>query len=165
MRKQIRPPEPQVLQEHAAKWNAEWSRKVRVEMKSSKHFNWRQRNKQSVRDLILPALRSMNQEHESGARIRSIVRFATPIRCWDSLSSRSSTSSPKLRSRKMRIPGPTCTTLVSTVRTPRAMTGVRTCCVPTPMITCSTHISTSTIRQASCVPTWPPSRNIRFRLA
>ena len=63
MRKQIRPPEPQVLQEHAAKWNAEWSRKVRVKRKSSKHFNWRQRNNQSVRDLILPALRSTNQEH------------------------------------------------------------------------------------------------------
>ena len=63
MRKQTRPTEPQVLQENAATWNSEWSHKVRVEKKTSKDFNWRQRKKQSVRDLILPALRSMNQEH------------------------------------------------------------------------------------------------------
>ena len=63
MRKQNRPSEPDVLRENAAQWNADWARKVKVENKKSKDFHWHQRNNQSVRDLILPALQEMNQRH------------------------------------------------------------------------------------------------------
>jgi uncharacterized protein (TIGR02646 family) len=61
MKKQIRPDEPQVLRENAAKWNEQWST-----LKSGNHkarFSWYQINGRSAREWILPVLRVMNQAH------------------------------------------------------------------------------------------------------
>jgi uncharacterized protein (TIGR02646 family) len=63
MRKQTRTAEPEVLANHAQKWNDDWADKVNNQGKTSKDFNWHQVDKTSVRDLIVPALRQMNQEH------------------------------------------------------------------------------------------------------
>jgi uncharacterized protein (TIGR02646 family) len=61
MRKQIRPDEPLVLRANAKKWNEQW-RGLRGKNPSAK-FSWYQIDGRSVRDLILPTLREMNQSH------------------------------------------------------------------------------------------------------
>ncbi len=61
MRKQTRPPEPQVLRDNAVHWNADWAAKVAANPGTS--FYWHEHRRQSVRGLILPVLREMNQGH------------------------------------------------------------------------------------------------------
>lgn len=61
MRKQKRPPEPDVLKNNAATWNQEWVAKLAKTPGAS--FSWHQREGISVRDRFLPLLREMNQGH------------------------------------------------------------------------------------------------------
>jgi uncharacterized protein (TIGR02646 family) len=63
MRKQTRTAEPEVLANNAQKWNDDWADKVNNQGKTSKDFNWHQVGKTSVRDLVVPVLREMNQGH------------------------------------------------------------------------------------------------------
>ena len=61
MRKVTRPAEPQVLQEHSERFNAQWV-SLR-EQNPSAQFQWYSHNKQDVRTMILPALRDMTAGH------------------------------------------------------------------------------------------------------
>ncbi len=61
MKKQSRPPEPKVLVDNSAKWNAQWT-SLRSK-NSSATFPWYTVDGRSSRDWILPALREMNQAH------------------------------------------------------------------------------------------------------
>ncbi len=61
MKKQLRPDEPQVLQDNSVKWNARW---VSLRAKNPvARFSWYKFDKRSARDWILTVLREMNQGH------------------------------------------------------------------------------------------------------
>ncbi|MBK1833924.1 retron system putative HNH endonuclease [Roseibacillus ishigakijimensis] len=61
MRKQVRPPAPDVFQKHADSWNARW---VALRAKNpSARFSWYSAEGQTARDWALPALKVMNQGH------------------------------------------------------------------------------------------------------
>jgi uncharacterized protein (TIGR02646 family) len=61
MRKQTRPPAPQVLTEHAEEWTAVWKQKLADD--TSPAFPWPSVAGKTAREWILPSLRQMNQEH------------------------------------------------------------------------------------------------------
>lgn len=56
MRKQTRPPEPDVLQNNATSWNQDWEQKKASGSKTA--FSWHE-----SRDAIVDALKDLNQEH------------------------------------------------------------------------------------------------------
>lgn len=61
MRKQTRPPEPDVLRDHQAKWNRQWT-ELR-ERNPAAAFSWYQVGSKTAREWILDDLRGMNQGH------------------------------------------------------------------------------------------------------
>jgi len=77
MRPQVRPSEPEVLKANSQKWNDQW-----VKLKTgnpSASFSWYRIENQSARDLILPALREMNQRHCSFCDSFPLERQGEPI--------------------------------------------------------------------------------------
>ena len=61
MRKQTRPPTPEVLQRFGEQWNRQW-----VDLRTrnpNATFNWYQAEGQTARDGVLPHLRTMTQGH------------------------------------------------------------------------------------------------------
>jgi uncharacterized protein (TIGR02646 family) len=61
MRKQTRPPEPEVFAENAEKWNAQWAELRRKQ--PGAQFKWYKLGKRPAREWALPPLREMNQSH------------------------------------------------------------------------------------------------------
>ena len=61
MRKQTRPTAPDLLREHSERWSREWA-ELRQQNPSAT-FQWRKIDGKPVRELLLPILREMTQEH------------------------------------------------------------------------------------------------------
>lgn len=61
MRKQTRPNAPEILQKRSELWSREWA-ELRQQNPSA-NFQWRTVEGKSVRELLLPILRQMTQEH------------------------------------------------------------------------------------------------------
>ena len=77
MRPQVRPSEPEVLKANSQTWNDQW-----VKLKTgnpSASFSWYRIENPSARDLILPALREMNQRHCSFCDSFPLERQGEPI--------------------------------------------------------------------------------------
>jgi uncharacterized protein (TIGR02646 family) len=61
MRKQTRPPKPNILEQHGERWSRQWAELRRKNPNAS--FQWYQAEGQTVRQWCLPILKEMNQSH------------------------------------------------------------------------------------------------------
>jgi len=61
MRRQTRPPKPEILEQHGERWSRQWA-ELRAKNPNAR-FQWYQAEGQTARDWCLPALKEMTQGH------------------------------------------------------------------------------------------------------